>query len=128
VTFPFGRQNRLLSVMSLASSSAGPLARFSRPTPPICRLDPSAGLARQPDPGHVMQAEPRQASLLELADRRLIDACQGLHFSLRQARPTTPFVRFAAHPNQLIGDIGLERSHLSVHGSIQPDTACLTAN
>jgi hypothetical protein len=64
----------------------------------------------------VVQAEPREASLLELADRRLIDACQGFDRTLRQARPTTPFVRFAADPNQLIGNIGLERSHVSVHG------------
>jgi len=64
----------------------------------------------------VMQAEPREASLLELADRRLVDARQRLHRALRQSRPTTPLVRFTADPNQLIGDIGLERSHLSVHG------------
>jgi hypothetical protein len=63
-----------------------------------------------------MQADPREASLLELADRGLIDARQRLHRPLRQPGPTTPFVRFDSDPNQLIGNIGLERSHFSVHG------------
>jgi hypothetical protein len=63
-----------------------------------------------------MQAQSGQTSFLELADRRLVDACQSFHRALRQARPTTPFVRFAADPNQLIGHLRLERPHLPVHG------------
>jgi hypothetical protein len=62
-----------------------------------------------------MKAQPRQSSTLEFADCRLVDACQRLQRSLRQARPTTPFVRFAADPEELPGDVRLERPHFSVH-------------
>jgi hypothetical protein len=63
----------------------------------------------------MMQPQPGQASFLELADRRLVDAREGLHGPLRQSRPTTPFVCFAADPNQLICHLRLEQPRLSVH-------------
>jgi hypothetical protein len=75
-----------------------------------------------------MQAQAGQTSSLELADRRLIDARQRLHGALRQAGATAPLVPLAADPDKLLGDDGLKRPHFSVHGDIEADSACLTAN
>jgi hypothetical protein len=55
-----------------------------------------------------MQAEAGKTPSLELANRRLIDARKGLHRALGQARPATPFVCFAANPDQFLGHVRLQ--------------------
>jgi hypothetical protein len=64
----------------------------------------------------MMQAQARKLPSLELADRRLIETRLRLHLALRQARLPSPLIGFRPDPDQLLGDLWLERPYFSVHG------------